>query len=265
MQRSPRETPPTYWPNSLKMFDSCPQRYYLKYVRKAKGRIFDKPEMIRGNITHQVLAHAFRFFSRQRSFPASLRAEIDDRVDEADHGARGTRAAEVSLIQELVDSAIDSFDQRKSVHTVECVYQYPFRGGGSEQPFTTKAKVDLVVRLDDGEIEHIDWKTGKRGPVDNIQTIAARLAIGRTLDEPRVRSTTAFLGAGETDSRILSKDEARQTWIRIRGIARDIDANHASGAWAPVQSGLCTHCEYYGHGCHLFPTARSGVGYRREP
>lgn len=255
MSRVPRQASPAHWPYHLNAFDKCPQKYYLKYVRKLKGRIFARPEMTRGNITHQVLAHAFKVFAGRRDFPADLRAEIDERVGQSDHITSGMRASEVLLIQDLVDGAIDTFDRTKSVHTVECVYSYPFRGNQRDPAFTAKARVDLVVRIDDGEVEHIDWKTGKRREVDEVQTVAARLAIGKALDIARVRSTTAFFGTGEADSRILSKDDARRTWIRMREIAREIDENHASGEWVPIQSGLCVHCEYYQHGCRLHAKA----------
>jgi hypothetical protein len=257
VSRESRPVTPIHWPNSLNMFDSCPQRYYLKHVRRLKGRVFARPQMTRGNITHQVLAQAFKVFAGRRDFPANLRVEIDERVGQSDIGAASARSAEARLIEDFVDCAIETFDRRKSVHTVESVYSYAARDPNGGAAFIAKAKVDLVVRREDGEIEHIDWKTGKRGSGDDIQMVVSRVAVGSRLGDARIHSTMSYLATREVDSRILSRDDARQTWIRVREIATGIDHNRASGEWIPIQSGLCASCEYYQHGCRLHTKGRA--------
>jgi RecB family exonuclease len=252
MSTPARRFTPTHWVNHLTAFDTCPQKYFLKHVRKRKGRVFVRPEMTRGRITHEVLAHAFKVFAGRRAFPANLRAEIETRVAETDDINGTLQSREVELIHDWVDCAVETFDARKSVHTVERSFTYSYPGKGVDAPFATRARVDLVLRLDEGEVEHIDWKTGKRHAMDELQTVAARIAVGRALGVPQVRSTTTYLGTGESNSRMLSRDEARRTWDHIRAIARDIDANHASGEWAPVQNPLCPYCEYYQAGCRLY-------------
>ncbi|HUG15803.1 MAG TPA: PD-(D/E)XK nuclease family protein [Thermomicrobiales bacterium] len=257
MAQPSRRFTPTYWVNHLTTFEACPQKYFLKHVRKRKGRIVAAAEMTRGRITHEVLAQAFKVFAGRRSFPADLRGEIEARVTPESELARVDRVREIDMIHDWVDAAVESFDPRKSVHVVERSYGFSFRGKGAELPFIVKAKVDLLVRVDAVEIEHIDWKTGRRHPADELQAVVARIAVGSALDEARVRSTTTYLSSRESDSRYLTRDEARPIVGRIRSIAREIDENHVSGEWAPIQSRQCERCQYYQHGCILF--ARSGA------
>src|SRR5690606_21675345 len=147
---------------------------------------------------------------------------IIERLPVDDYSSREHWRQDVRVISDWVDNAIESFDTRKSVFAVEKSYDFPFRGRSTEPAFVLKARVDLVLRHDDGAIEHVDWKTGKRGWVDDIQNVAARLSVGRTLQEPRVVSTVSFLSAanGEfEDSSELSRTEVRSGWDEIKRLA----------------------------------------------
>lgn len=252
MSTPARRFMPTHSVYHFTAFENCPQKYFLKYVRKRKGRVFVRPEMTRGRITHEVLAHAFKVFAGSRSFPANLRTEIESRVKKSDAVTSTLQAREVDLIHDWVDSAVETFDARKAVHRVEGTFTYSSHGKGAGQPFVAKARIDLVLKLDDGQVEHIDWKTGKRRAADDIQAVISRVAVGHTLRASPVHSTTTYLGSGESESRILSREETQRTWDRVRILARDIEANHASGEWAPVQNPLCPYCEYYQAGCRLY-------------
>lgn len=115
-----------------------------------------------------------------------------------------------------------------------------------------------MLRRDDGAIEHVDWKTGKRGWVDEIQNVAARIAVGRELQEPRIVSTVSFLSAAngdQDDSSELSRDEAREGWSGIKAIATSICTDPT---WTPKQGPLCNWCPYFQHGCALHRAHDSG-------
>ncbi|MDQ3547661.1 MAG: PD-(D/E)XK nuclease family protein [Chloroflexota bacterium] len=63
-----RAGPSAFWPNHLKMYKDCPQRYYLQFVRKRVGRMVDTSAMTRGRVTHSVLAVAFNHLRARHSF-----------------------------------------------------------------------------------------------------------------------------------------------------------------------------------------------------
>jgi hypothetical protein len=250
-----RGVPPAFWPNHLKTYQDCPQRYYLQFVRRRAGRIVDRTAMKRGQVTHHVLANAFRHFRTRNSFPDGLAKQISDRLTASDYPSHDHWRQDVRMIGDWVDIAVETFDQRKSVIEVEKVYGYPFHGRSEDLPFSLQARVDLVLRRDDGAIEHLDWKTGKRGWVDEIQNITARIAVGRALKEPRVVSTVTFLSAanGEyDDSSVLSREEVRAGWLKIKHIASDI---RTDDVWTPKQGPLCNWCPYFQHGCVLHRAA----------
>ena len=242
---------PAFWPNHLKTYKDCPQRYYLQFVRKRKGRLVDTSAMKRGQVTHNVLAQAFRYFGACNIFPDGLDKRITERLSVDDYPSRAHWQQDVRVIGDWVENAIESFDTRKSVLAVEKTYEFPFPGRVTEPAFILNARVDLVLRLDGGAVEHVDWKTGKRGWVDELQSVAARLSVGKTLQEPRVVSTVNFLSAanGEfEDSAELSRAEVRAGWVEIKRLATDICTDQH---WTPKQGPLCNWCPYYQHGCKL--------------
>lgn len=243
-----------YFPKHLNTYKRCPQQYYLKYVRKRPGRFVDTSALKRGAITHNVLSHAFNHFRRHNGFPAGLDSRVSERLTVGDYPSQDHWRRDVAAITDWVDIAVESFDRRKSVVAVEQVYSYRFSqhaAAQDEPPSFLKARVDLVLRRDDGAVEHIDWKTGKRGWVDEIQNLAARIAVGKALQEPRIVSTVSFLAAtpGEMDdSSELTEQQVREGWRSIKGIVADICTDQE---WQPIQSGLCNWCPYFQHGCKL--------------
>jgi hypothetical protein len=246
-----RSGTPLLWPNHLKTYKDCPQRYFLQFVRKRKGRLLDTSAMKRGQVTHNVLAQAFRYFGARNAFPEGLNKRIVERLPVDEYPSRDHWEQDVRVIGDWVENAIESFDTRKSVMAVEKTYVFPFQGRVAEPAFNLNARVDLVLRLDDGAVEHVDWKTGKRGWVDEIQNVAARLSVGRTLQESRVVSTVSFLSAanGEfEESSELSRTEVREGWAEIKRLATGICTDDQ---WTPKQGPLCNWCPYYQHGCKL--------------
>src|SRR5687768_11836462 len=115
---------PVFWPNHLKTYKDCPQRYYLQFVRKRKGRLVDTSAMKRGQVTHNVLAQAFRYFGARSAFPEGLDKRITERLPVDDYASHDHWQQDVRVIGDWVESAIESFDTRKSVLAVEKSYAF---------------------------------------------------------------------------------------------------------------------------------------------
>lgn len=246
-----------YFPAHLNMYRRCPQRYYLTYVRKRPGRAgVDRSAARRGAITHNVLNHAFRHYQRRQDFPSGLDRRIRESLTIGDYPSQDHWRRDVSAVVDWVELAIESFDRRKVVVAVEQVYGYPLpppTGASSEHPSFLKARVDLVVRREDGAIEHVDWKTGKRDWTDDveIQNVAARITVGKALQERRIVSNVSFLAATEgvvEDRQEMTERDVRSGWRTIKGFVSDIRSDQA---WKPRQSALCTWCPYFHNGCVL--------------
>jgi hypothetical protein len=246
-----------YFPAHLNTYRRCPQQYYLQYVKRHPRRTgIDRSAATRGAITHNVLNHAFRHFRRHKGFPAGLDRRIRDSFTVDDYPSHDHWRRDVSAVVDWVELAVESFDQRKDILAVEQVYTYPLpsrTGAFHEPPSFLKARVDLVARQDDGVVEHIDWKTGKRGFTDDveIQNVASRIAIGKATQESRIVSTVSFLSAtdGVVDDRyVMTEQEVRQGWRTIKDLVNTICDD---GDWSPSQGPLCNWCPFYQHGCKL--------------
>jgi RecB family exonuclease len=245
-------------PQELNTYRTCPQQYFLRYVRKRKGRAFPRPGMTSGRVTHEVLAQAFKVYAGRRSFPAGLHREVEQRLPSDDFAGYAAWQQAVALIGGWVDYALETFDTSKVVHAVERAYRYAARGA-QLPPFAVRSRIDLVVRLEDGSIEHIDWKTGRPHPADGLQAVASRIALGHSLKIARVRTTNSYLATGEVHSRIMPAEDAREGWGEIRAIVREIDAAHRSGEWPAHESKLCSYCEFFQHGCSRHRAALAGM------
>ena len=246
-----------YFPTHLNMYRRCPQRYFLQYVCRRPGRIgIDRSAANRGAITHNVLNHAFRHFRKHKGFPAGLDRRIRGSLSVNDYPSADHWRRDVSAVVDWVEDVVESFDHRQEIVAVERVYAYrlpPSAELFDQPPSFLKARVDLVLRQDDGVIEHVDWKTGKRDFTDDIeiQNVAARIALGREMQERRIVSTVSFLAAAQgvvDDRRVLTEQEVRHGWRTIKSIVADICTDQQ---WQPQQSGLCNWCPYFQHGCKL--------------
>lgn len=107
-----------FWPNHLTTYKDCPQRYYLKFVRKRAGRLVDTSAMKRGQVTHNVLAVAFNYFRARRSFPEGLDKRIIERLSVDDYPSHDHWRQDVRVIGDWVENALETFDKRKSVLAV---------------------------------------------------------------------------------------------------------------------------------------------------
>ncbi len=244
-----------YFPRHLNTYQRCPQRYYLEYVRKRPGRVgLDRSALNRGVITHNVLNHAFKHFRRHNGFPAGIETRIRESLSADDYPSPDHWRRDVSAVVDYVELAVESFDTRKSVIAVEQVYGYQLPSQASDlnaPPSFLKARLDLILRRDDGVVEHVDWKTGKSDWTDEIQNVAARITVGKALQERRMVSTVTFLAATPgvvDDQREMTREEVHAGWKTIKGLVSDICTDQE---WRPIQSGLCNWCPYYQHGCKL--------------
>jgi hypothetical protein len=243
-----RQRPKTYWPTNLQTFKRCPRDYYLRYVERHKvTREFD-PLMTRGQVTHNLLAQAFDSWKRLGTFPDNLRQRAAGRLPHDKYDSDAQYAYELDLVLDLVDRALNWFDRSATVIATEKTYEYAYAGSRDAPPFSLKTRIDLVLQHDDASLEHVDWKTGSRAWVDEIQNVTGRIVVGRAFQEPRVRSTTYFLGGTTSKSRALDQEGVHTVWKEIKDLVAAIETEES---WSPIPNQLCNHCPFKRNGCPL--------------
>jgi hypothetical protein len=238
--------PLVLWPYHLNAYRDCPLRYYLKYVRKRKGKVVVQPALTRGRVTHEVLADSLKYYRSVRVFPNDLRDRVAKRLPDDDYDNRDQWSSDVEMIDGWVEQGFSSIEQGSEILAVEHVYHYPYRGGSRCGPFTLNSKVDLVLRRPGGVLEHIDWKTGGRKRVDHIQNVSCRLGVGKELGETGVRTTNVFLALGDTHTEQLARDDVKPTW---RAIQELVDRIASCDDFEPQPGPLCAWCPFYGGEC----------------
>ncbi|MGH6914298.1 MAG: PD-(D/E)XK nuclease family protein [Geminicoccales bacterium] len=108
------------------------------------------------------------------------------------------------------------------------------------------ARVDLVLKHEDGLIEHVDFKTGKLRD-DPVQALVSRRVVGhRVSPSATVRTTTLYLQHRHADSRELDRDDCRSDW---RDIADSIRAIRTITKWPAKPGPLCEYCPFKERDC----------------
>jgi hypothetical protein len=231
------------------LFKRCPQAYYHRYVdRHPVTHAFD-PLLTRGQVTHNILAQAFDSQRRLGAFPENLRQRAEWRLQRRSYDSDGQFTYELDLVLDLVANALDWFDPAASIVAIEKSFEYAFAGSRAAPPFVLKTRIDLVLQHADASLEHVDWKTGSRAWVDEIQNATGRIVVGRAFQEARIRSTTHFLGSTATRSRSLEHDEVVAVWREIKELVAAIETEQT---WSPTPNPLCTHCPFQRNGCPLY-------------
>lgn len=239
---------PTFSVKQIQTYKCCPHQYFLRYVRKRRGAIVVNSAMARGSTAHAVLGQTFNAFRQQGAFPTNLRDRVSRHLPRRDYDDDAHWQADIDMVTGWIDIAVSTHDPTSQIVAVERVYTYPFPGRWGEPAFALTTRIDLITRHEDETIEHIDWKTGGTPIVDRIQTVGSRIALGRTLQEGRIRSTTRFLALDTCRSATLTRDEVRDTWEEIKDLAQRIIADDD---WEPVENALCPYCPYRNQGCPL--------------
>jgi hypothetical protein len=97
-----------------------------------------------------------------------------------------------------------------------------------------------VLEHPDGEIEHVDFKTGKEG-WDRIQSVLSRVTVCAEYPERRVRTTFLYAAQHRVESRVLPRETLAETWPEIASI---VNAICTTTVWPATPSGFCNSCRF---------------------
>lgn len=234
--RTPRPVARTrFFPTALTVYEQCPERYYWQYIRKLyPAKPFDRKMQI-GDATHKTLARAMNarrtvstppaletvaaFFLPESLYPAAERAQWPEDL-----------RAVVRMAAWCLDRVPDDAEVLLVEHQLD----------GRHRDLTFTSKIDLVVQHMDGEIEHVDYKTGRIN-AERVQQVITRFTVGHRWPEAAIRTTTLYAGAQVCETAIETPATTKPIWSTILKTVREIQT---ATEWPARPTPLCNWCPY---------------------
>ena len=217
-------TPSTVGASSLITYTQCPKRFYWSTVRPLPR--FSGPAARIGTEIHAWI--------ERRARGQGQLLEIDDRPDLTDEELAGDPGR--------VDRLREAFMGSRFVDRTPLFAERAFllRLGG----FTVGGRIDAIFGDADGPWEVVDWKTGKRPPVEDpsvgLQLDIYGLACVEIWGKAAADVTLTYLYLATGDEVTRSMDDPAVVRGRIEGALDAIGA----GAFDPTPGVWCRHCDF---------------------
>jgi CRISPR/Cas system-associated exonuclease Cas4 (RecB family) len=235
-------------PTSLHRWRECPHAYWHAYIRKSPAEVVFNRPMERGGALHNVLKECFDNLQAAGDFPGDLAALAAAYLPPHRYPDRETWREDVRWIAGLVAGYLGSVSAAQSrTHLLglewSCGYTH-----AAYPTFVLTARADRVVRLADGRVRIIEYKSGKPDTYDLVQIAALHLCVASALhcDEQMVTVSTVFLRTNDEREWTFGPGIAEYR-ARIIDIAHEIrEAMPDAVRFAPTPGPFCQRCPYIG-------------------
>lgn len=223
----------------IQCFALCRKQYWFRYVSGERW-----PEKLRfpGNVVGVGVHEALRVLC-ETDEPADAREHLDRylRMPIHEMAGPGTQAYEEALT--MLDTGVEAHRSIDSANRwAERDSWIPSRQLG----ISVRGKADRVDRLQSGEWQVIDWKTGK-GFLDvavDLQLDISGLVLRSVMKLPRETPVTVIgwnLRSGERRVRVLDRADASST---MRYLARLAQTMQTTTEFETNPNPLCRFCEW---------------------
>ena len=249
--------PPIYYPTQLTLYRQCPERYFHRHVERRRVEEGFSPALAKGQAIHAILAEYFDTYRREGGFPTDLRDRAEYYLPRGPYPHDKAWQHDVATIIAQVEFALLSFDRTAVVVATEVTYEYAYPGSPDCPPFTLRAKVDRVIRYQDGTLEHADYKTGSGTRIDPLQNVISRIVVGQQFrgELSLILSASIFLAGQSLRVDRLTREQVQETWREIKETARAIVE---AKEWPASRSPLCAWCPFSSDGCSLYTPPEDG-------
>ncbi|NIM04296.1 MAG: hypothetical protein GTN69_04540 [Armatimonadetes bacterium] len=234
----------------ISTYQRCPHKYELAYVQRIP---VERPgEMLLGVAVHGAL----KFMHDPKALQPPSREEVIEEF------CRQWKAQEANvpdvqrkaLFEYGVDMLCRHYERETSRETprvtadVERFFSLPLEGGNS-----ITGRIDRIDVLDDGSIQVLDYKTGRRMPAQSdiegdLQLAIYGMAAQNTLYPNKTATTSLYyLHHGLTFTGTASADQMEEKTAEIMEVIDAIER----GEFPPRVEPSCDRCEYRVH-CKVF-------------
>ncbi len=248
-----RVLPMVVWPKHLLVFNQCALKYHLQYRRKLRGTFQTTPPLAEGLALHAVMRRWFRNTSdwRAGAGPVVISRWLREELAEDVYDAPTEHRLALRTVADHAAWCVGQIPADVEVRSTEREFQTATLRIG-DRPVRFQARIDLVVAHPDGEIEHIDFKTGAPQEDHWIQQGVERLIVGAAhpigTGRPATRTTTLYAGVRQVDSQCHTPETFQATRTELRDLTERMLIDAAS---EPTASIRCGWCPYREAGCTL--------------
>ena len=235
-------------PTSLHRWRECPHAYWHAYLRKSPAEVVFNRPMERGGAIHNVLKACFDNLQVAGEFPGDLTALAAEYLSPFRYPDRATWREDVEWIVRLTAgylSTVSAPQARTHLLGLEWVCHFTY---AAYPTFVLSARADRVVRLPDGRVRVIEYKSGKPDTYDLVQIAALHLCVASALkcDAQSVTVSTVFLRTNDEREWEFGPGIAEYR-ARIIAIAHEIRMAIADvPRFAPTPGPYCRNCPYIG-------------------
>jgi len=216
--------PPIYYPTNLSLYRQCPERYFHRNVEHRRVEEGFSPALAKGQAIHTILAEYFDIYRREGGFPNDLRDRAEYYLPRGPYPHDKAWLHDVAAIIPQIEFSILCFDRSAEVVATEATYEYAYPGAADCPPSILRAKVDRVIRYQNGTLEHADYKTGQGSWVDPLQNVISRIVVGQQFrgEGGPIRSATIFLSGQAMRIDELTREQVQEIWREIKVNVRAI-------------------------------------------
>ncbi len=246
----------SYSHSSINTYKTCPRKFKFAYIEKPDVVKLRRADAITGTIVHDVLEDLYKHGSD------GILLSIDD-VRKLYKEAWSLQEKEkIGIVKDTY--TVDDYI-RIGLEMLERYYEKykPFNQGTlidtelnisfelDGTPFKIKARIDKLVKHDDGHIEIADYKTGKSFPRPTDPAFINQMGLYQLsvmANYPQFKDIELvqyFLRVDEEVRYRMSDDELDVLKVQIRNLVYETIQSEKTDNFPTKESPLCDYCDYF--------------------
>jgi hypothetical protein len=242
-------------PIHINEFQQCPERFYLRHIRRIRVPWQFSRALAIGQATHAAMAFVWNQRLSGFEIPDDLQklAAMYLKTAQYERGNEDAWGEDVSIVAGHVHRCLSTLDPNAEIVSVEREWSYALRDR-DRQPSSTRiqSRVDVILRHDDGTVQHVDYKTGARRR-DLTQEVMSRVVVRTMLAakgwaEAPVVTSTLFTSDGALVSEQPDRETYRSVW---NGVIETVGAIQTATTWRPRPGPHCRWCDFAKVHCSL--------------
>ncbi len=243
--------------SKIDQFGNCPRQYKFNHIEKATVEKPVSVEMFLGSTVHRALEQLYRNKVNGRIQPEEEMLGDYHKAWEGPHRDNIKVTRESSGIDDFIRIGDKALKEYYKMH-------YPFDEGeilgleynvnfplDSSGRFTIRAKLDKLVRREDGVVEIIDYKTKSHLPTQpsldsNLQMGLYQMGINYLWPQfDKIELKQIYLRQGVTMSTVMNEEKLDELRQIIKDRIYEIEQATRDDNFPTRESGLCDFCVYY--------------------
>lgn len=235
----PRPEPLQLSASAIDAYNHCPMKYLFQYVWTIRGGAH--PQTTFGNVMHTTIKEFVKEQRERKTVPLEDVLAIYDREW---YSAGFFDDYHEQEYRKAGREQLEAFHRTYSLESPDVLYQEKSFELPLEHELVVMGRMDQVNRIGNGEVEIVDYKTGKprdaKKAADDLQLSVYALAAQEILDITPERLVFHNL---VTNERVITARDAKALAATKQKIAETADQIRA-GEFSPKPGFSCSYCDF---------------------